>query len=36
VHSFHLIGDPKSKTSTPLPETVNASDGPAHDDWPVG
>jgi single-strand DNA-binding protein len=36
VHSFHLIGGPKSKTSTPLPETMNASDGQAHDDWPVG
>jgi single-strand DNA-binding protein len=36
VHSFHLIGDSRSRTATPLPETVIASDGPAHDDWPVG
>jgi len=36
VHSFHLIGDSRSRTATPLPETVTANDGPAHDDWPVG
>jgi hypothetical protein len=29
VHSFHLVGDSRSKTATtPLPETENASDGP--------
>ena len=36
VHSFHLIGDPRPKAATPPPETVNASEGPAQDDWPVG
>ena len=36
VHSFHLIGDSRAKTGAPLPETVNVSDGSAHDDWPVG
>jgi len=36
VHSFHLIGDSRAKATTPLPEAVNVSDGPVHDDWPVG
>lgn len=36
VHSFHLIGDSGSKAATPAPETMNASDGSTHDDWPVG
>jgi len=36
VHSFHLIGDSRSKAATPPPETINASDGPTQDDWPVG
>lgn len=36
VHSFHLIGDSKAKATVPVPETVNVSDGPARDDWPVG
>lgn len=38
VHSCHLIGDPRSRTTTlsdPL-EKVAASDGAAADDWPVG
>ena len=36
VHSFHLIGDSRSRTATSQAEPVTAGDGPAHDDWPVG
>jgi hypothetical protein len=36
VHSFHLIGDSRLKAAAPPSETVNANDGLAQDDWPVG